>query len=343
VSSVGGPGRPRRPQRFGTSAATFALGLALSLVLLVAVGTSVVEAQTGDISGADPTLDLDPSSGPPGTSVTAVVTGFEACVALESEGEVQRPEETSILWDGTDPVGQIEVDLVTGRGETSFPVPTGAPLGEYTVVARCVIDGASTSFRADDRFVVEPSVEVRAVVPDVVGASREEAVAAIRDADLEVGQVIGDGEVVRTQDPPAGTEVDPGTPVDIDLGVAPPGGQLPVPDVPDVPDMPDVPDVPAGPDADPDLAVVPTVASVDPWTALLVAVVGLLVAVWIARHLLRARRDRRGVRRHVRVERGPTTSSHPVVHEDGDGGPTHVVRLEPRLDSRPPTLEEVVP
>jgi hypothetical protein len=87
----------------------------------------------------------------------------------------------------------------------------------------------------------------------------------------------------------------------------------------------------------------PATTVTEPWLALLVAVALALLAAWLGRRLLRSRRDRRWVRRHVRVERGPTTSSGPVVREDDDAPPTRVVRLDPHLDSDTPTLEEVAP
>jgi beta-lactam-binding protein with PASTA domain len=469
-----------------------ALAMTLGVALVAGVGTAVVEAQTSDGPGGAPGLTLEPSSGRQGTPVTAVVSGFDNCGASDDV----RPAEALIRWDDEEQVAAVELE--TGGGDTSFLIPDAASFGPHRVVARCATQAA---LQAVETFEVE-QVEVLTVVPDVIGETREAATAALLDADLVVGQVTGDGEVVRSQDPLGNTEAEPGTPVDLDLGVAP--VRVPVPDlvgqpidavaglleaagltpggasgegdivvrqsplaatlvpvgtsvdivrgtVPpgtgvEVPDLTgvaldDVPAVLAGPglvlgvvegdggfvrdqepapgtlvpsgssvnvsvesavdpetlvpvpdlvgltadearqrveadglilggelevdeqiaDQDPAAgtfvplgtvvtvrAEIPTTPIVtpdppDPWPSwLLAAVAALLAAAWLVRRLLRSRRDRRWVRRHVRVERGPTTAGGPVVFEDGDR-PTRVIRLEPHLDSDTPTLEEVAP
>jgi hypothetical protein len=278
---------------------TFALAPALGLALVVAVGPALVEAQTSDGPGASPSLSLEPASGPPGTPVTATVTGFQACVEDADTGGdtsgviddvdegVAEPGDVLLTWEGE---LVALADLVDGGARLSFPVPASAASEQQDVVASCDL---AAVINATASFAVQPP-----------------------------GEVEPSGEV----EPPG--QVEPPGPVEPGGEVEPPGEVAPPDEV-----TPEVPDV------------VPAVASVDPWPTVLVVLVVLLIAVWLGRRLLRSRRDRRWVRRHVRVERGPTVSSRPVVDaDDADGGhPTHVVRLEPHLDADPPTLEEVAP
>ncbi len=61
-----------------------------------------------------------------------------------------------------------------------------------------------------------------AIVPDLTGMTKDDAVAALKEADLELGNityVISDNEkgVVENQDPPAGTNLGSGSSIDITI------------------------------------------------------------------------------------------------------------------------------
>ncbi|MEZ5093685.1 PASTA domain-containing protein [Nocardioides sp.] len=67
-------------------------------------------------------------------------------------------------------------------------------------------------------------------VPDVIGQRVEEATAELEGLGLAVGPVTGDGEVVASQFPAPGSEVEPGTPVAL-LLVPDPDARVVVPDL----------------------------------------------------------------------------------------------------------------
>ncbi|MBD0292771.1 MAG: PASTA domain-containing protein, partial [Jiangellaceae bacterium] len=102
---------------------------------------------------------------------------------------------------------------------TSFVVPESASLGLHQVVARCVV-GDQIVASAD--FLVTAPVEVLVVVPDLVGESVEDAEDRLVEAELELGDVTGDGNEVQEQDPVAGAEVRRGAPVNVFVGTAQP-------------------------------------------------------------------------------------------------------------------------
>lgn len=70
---------------------------------------------------------------------------------------------------------------------------------------------------------------VLVVVPDLVGAGKQEAKQALTAKGLKPGTVSGTGGRVHSQDPHAGTTVLPGSPVDFDMGTAP-APVVPAPD-----------------------------------------------------------------------------------------------------------------
>ena len=93
--------------------------------------------------------------------------------------------------------------------------------------------------------------ETTVEVPDVVGMSESDAASAINSAGLSVGttsyqydDTVPDGCVIN-QDPGAGTEVNPGTEVDLVISMGPEPGDVPPVPVPPAP----VPPVPVEPDA----------------------------------------------------------------------------------------------
>jgi len=73
-----------------------------------------------------------------------------------------------------------------------------------------------------------PPASKTVLVPDVIGLSRGDAEAAVRDAGLEIGDVLATedehGVVVRT-DPPSGSRVAPGSAVTLYLGSSPKKGK----------------------------------------------------------------------------------------------------------------------
>lgn len=160
-------------------------------------------------------LELDPMTGPPGAPVTATATGYGGCPQTGNDDVGAGPVE--FLWDGVDRLDVVEV--TGGSASTTFVVPESASLDQHLVVSRCAEDGSSA---ARSIFTVEPPVVVTVVVPNVVGLSQDRAEAKLGAADLTLGQVTGEGETVEGQTPDAGTEVDPGTPVDLVMSAVTP-------------------------------------------------------------------------------------------------------------------------
>jgi beta-lactam-binding protein with PASTA domain len=100
----------------------------------------------------------------------------------------------SLLWDGVDHLVTVES---VGTFSATFVVPESASLESHSVVAQCRQESAAF---AD--FIV----------------TVEEARTALEEAQLVLGQVSGTGDEVRDQNPTAGTEVRPGTAVDVVVG-----------------------------------------------------------------------------------------------------------------------------
>jgi beta-lactam-binding protein with PASTA domain len=191
------------------------LGTALALALLSALTLFVATAgqTSAGLIQQSATLTLEPVAGPPGTRVTATGDGYGDCSSNDDVG----PESASVVWYGT----ELEtVDIEDGTFSATFLVPESASLDTiHKVLARCAVFGDAEASR---EFKVTAPVEVPVVVPNLVGMTVGEARDALDGARLELGEVSGTGDVVRDQDPTAGTEVEPGTAVAVGVAVAEP-------------------------------------------------------------------------------------------------------------------------
>ena len=132
----------------------------------------------------------------------------------------------AFLWDGVE-VATAGVVAADGTAGTQFQVPDDAPIGPHTVTSQCV--GDETLPQEETFDVIEPTV-TPVVVPSVLGRTPAEATKILRGAELVVGVITGEGNQVEDQDPDAGVEVDPGTPVDLQLASEEPDVVV-VPDV----------------------------------------------------------------------------------------------------------------
>jgi serine/threonine-protein kinase len=123
--------------------------------------------------------------------------------------------EVALSWDGKRLAGTDQAL----DDSLDFTVPDARP-GSHTVTLECLSgDNAVTaSFTVDSGPVI---------VPSLLGLRRDRATDSLEDARLEVGRMIGAGPVVTRQKPVAGTEVEPGHPVNIWLDV----DTVPVPDL----------------------------------------------------------------------------------------------------------------
>jgi hypothetical protein len=179
-----------------------AFAIAFGLVLLTIPGLAA--------AASGPLLALDPSKGPPGTTVrvTPILTASPGeCVALWDGQEVAR------FTCGADPNGLILW--------TKLAVPAAAAPGEHTVtVCRLACGGIDPTWQQSSPFTV------LAVVPDLGKLSLPEAVNHLKTASLTLGSVQGPSSDpaarVVGQDPPPGTAVDPGTMVNVTVAVPPP-------------------------------------------------------------------------------------------------------------------------
>jgi beta-lactam-binding protein with PASTA domain len=185
------------------------------LVALALLTLPVVWSPTASAVGESQSLSLEPADGPPGTTVTWVANGFGDCPPADDAvpGGV-----VALEWDATDELGRASVSELDGSATSTFVVPESAP-DEHPVTATCVGDGAMTT---SEVFTVTPPDVDQVEVPDVVGLTESRARGVLAQADLVVGEVTGDGVTVLGQSPPAESLVDPGTPVNIDLGTAAP-------------------------------------------------------------------------------------------------------------------------
>lgn len=235
-----------------------------------------------------------------------------------------------------------------------------------------VIDAQSP--RPGDRAPVGSRVDVSlappgpslVVVPDVMGLAASDAAKVIKGAGLVLGTRSGDGDTVRQQAPPAGSRVPLGTAVDISVERnVPPRSWITVPDVRGkngeeaTAVLESVGLVPGGEiDAGSEVSgqepapgtLVLTGAVVDlatpPDAALwpmLLAALGLVAAGALAAYQGgRARRDRRWLRKHIRLEPRPAQPRHNLMGpRDGSSAATTVIRLEPQVGSTAERFEEV--
>ncbi len=99
------------------------------LSLLLALIAGLVPGQGSAQSAVNPTVTLNPSSGPPGTSVTASGSGWPS-------GSV------TILWDGSQSRGAVAVSS-DGTWRATFSVPGDAAQGSHDVAFRESTGGAA--------------------------------------------------------------------------------------------------------------------------------------------------------------------------------------------------------
>jgi beta-lactam-binding protein with PASTA domain len=257
------------------------------------------------------------------------------------------------------PVDQARGDLMSVGLQLGGVSGTGDMVRSQSPAA-----GAEVPRGTGVSVAVGPAVPVLVDVPTVVGVAVDDVPALLVASGLVLGQVSGTGEVVRSQRPPAGTQVRRGTAVSVSVeaGVQPPaliavpnvlgktaaqarsalaaGGLVLGNDPGDgtIESQEPAADtlVPAG------SAVTITLAHPSsrwPVGVLLV----LLVAAVIGPRFIRGRGDRRWVRAHVQVRGGATRAPTVEIAEQPDPSsqPTHVVRLEPHADQGTQVLEEV--
>jgi len=163
------------------------------------------------VAGALPVqpLDLDPKKGPPGSTVK-VTPSLNAspggCVAFWDSQEVAR------FTCGVDSGGFLSTDLT---------VPATAAPGQHTItVCRPDCGGIDPGWAQSAPFAV------LAVVPDLGKLHLPEARSQLKSAFLTLRSVQGpaDDPTARivSQDPTAGTAVDPGSGVNVTVAVSPP-------------------------------------------------------------------------------------------------------------------------
>ena len=337
--------------------ARIAAGPVLAVAALVLlVGTAVAQVA--------PSLELSPESGEAGTAVTATLEGFGGCRADVGDDVGSDAGTVRLLWEG-------DREVATGAAEgpvmeLDLVVPDNAAPGEHRVLAVCVDSAEPT---ASTTFTVSPVVQL-VDVPDVIGATRQEARRALEEAGLVLGTAApADGLQVRTQVPEPGEMVSPGTAVDVELGPAS-TDEVVVPDVVgrSVAEAATVLEgeglalgdvvgdgervavqvpsagasLPLASAVDVELAAVVGPQDRDLWPWVLAAAVAVGVALLLAR-ALRHQRERRRVREDVHVQARPLTVEPVDVEEEREGErPTISVGLAPRMDPGTCDLEEEV-
>ncbi len=200
----------RRPVGGASSVAAVTAAVLLSVLFLAGPASAVV----GPLR-----LTLDPPSAAPGDSVTATAAELDRCLAPRAvPGAVAGPGPGTVTftWDTDDVLGAA-AKVSNGRASVTFVVPEGASIAEHSVSVVCDGDPAMS---VSAPFKVVPPTTPPVPVPDLVGISLAAAEARIARADLETGEVTGSGDLVETQSPVAGSSVETGTAVDLDLGTA---------------------------------------------------------------------------------------------------------------------------
>jgi beta-lactam-binding protein with PASTA domain len=205
-------------------------------------------------------------------------------------------------------------------------------------------------------------------VPPLVGRTTKAAAQVLHDAGLELGSVLGRGEVIESQRPVAGTSVPIGTAVDVTVIASPPP-MVRVPDLIGGTRSQAATELSGlglllGPGSDGDAkietqqprpgALVPvgttvtvTVDEQASWilvvagsAALLLALLGGGLAGYRAH---RKRSNERWVRAHVKVvtREGLGAPHATVQHPDDDGAPTTVIGLRSHVDTGSQVVEEM--
>jgi beta-lactam-binding protein with PASTA domain len=249
----------------------------------------------------------------------------------------------------------LELGGVSGTGEV---VRRQNPLAGTEVPAGSQVD-----------VTTGPAPTTLVTVPDLLGADLESVPALLASRGLVLGLVTGGGDVVRDQEPAPGTRVPVDSAVNVSVEEAvPPATLVEVPDLlgrtgDEARAVVETAALVLGGELDGDervgtqvpvagtLVVVGSTVTVSastersagwPWRAATL-VGGLLLAVLLVRGSLRPWRDRRWVRRHLRVVARGAPGQGPAVTEplDHASRPTQVVRLEPDIELGTPTLQEV--
>ena len=378
--------------RVASGARWFVGGLAGALALAFAL-TAAAPARAA--SDATVTLWLDRSDGPPGTKVIATAWGYAGCHAPATtspspgDGATAGGGVVKIFWEGFDEAVGSAVVPTSGVVEVPFSVPAEATAQRYSIVARCMTDAKLTD---DDLFVVTrseapvvvppktvpppsdpPSVSPPTVVPTtavpsatvtpqmvriprVVGMKVADAKAKLSALGLVLRVTSGEGDIVASQSPTAGSMVGVGHAVRVTIKPAVVAPQLvPVPNL--------VGEQAAAArsalsavglrlgstaEADRDIAgqqpapgtlvaagttITVTFADPFPWSkAALLALVVLAfgaVTYGVARRWL----DRRWVRNKLRVVVPAAPAVVPRLTESDSEPPMPVVRLEPHADA----------
>ena len=192
----------------GTDAFTALSNAGLSLGTVAEAYSAAVPA--GSVFSQSP---LAGNSVPPGTAVNLVVSrGPQPVTVPGVVGMTQATAETTLLGAG------LTVGVVSGH--YSATVPVGGIISQSPPAG----DSASPGSAVD--LVVSTGAQI-AAVPDLVGLSREDALAALSDAGLAGGTVteafsagVPAGNVI-SQSPLAGDSVPPGTTVDLVVSKGP--------------------------------------------------------------------------------------------------------------------------
>lgn len=321
-----------------------------------------VSVDEPSVSVDEPSVSVDPTSGGPGTTVTAVATGYGACKRY-----------VTFFWDDARLEDDVRLDTLSGSASTAFTVPDSAAAGDHQVQARCA---AGDSVAASTGFTVPPGQAATVIVPNVIGMSVDDAASRLIEEGLVLGEVSGNGDVIEGQDPPQGAELTAGSAVNVSVDPIEPPSQSLV-EVPDVTEM-TVEEATAAvaaaglvsgntPDGDGDVesqqpeagtlvragsAVTLTLTSSPepPWWPIAPAATALVLllvlgATLAAYQTTRASRDRRWLRKHMRLVPGAASAPGFDIRESRTelSAPTLVVRLEPQADRGKQVLEEVPP
>jgi hypothetical protein len=294
------------------------------------------------------TLWLDQSDGPPGTKVIATAWGYTGCHASATspadDGVKAGGGVVEIFWEGLDEAVGSALVPTSGVVEVPFAVPAEATAQRYSIVARCVTNSKLTD---DDLFVVTRS-EAPAVVPPntvsppsvspptaspsptatptprphmirvprVVGLKVADANAKLSALGLVPRVTSGDGDVVASQSPTAGTMVGAGHAVRITVEpavAAPP--LVPVPN-------------PTGEQVDQARSGDPF-----PWSKAALLALAVLAICALTYGVARRWLDRRWVRNKLRVVVPTQHAVDPRLTESDIEPPMPVVRLEPHADA----------
>jgi beta-lactam-binding protein with PASTA domain len=169
----------------------------------------VIGDNAGVVSAQDPPAG---ASVPPGTAVTVTLALTQMSIVPSLLGRNLNDANAALN------AAALRLGAVTGDN-------TGASV----VSAQDPVSGASVP--PGTAVTITLAIPQRSIVPSLVGKNRDDANAALIAASLRLGAVTGDAadaSVVSSQNPPAGTAVDPGTSVDVAFAAA---RQVVVPDL----------------------------------------------------------------------------------------------------------------